>query len=165
MVERYESGPQASMAQTRSLREAMVERLDLSLKAISDWWDANLINFNANKTQACLLSAKRSQFQANPTFRGVPVPITDHLELLGVTLTPTLNFGPYIEAKAQVAAKKLGIISKVRQYFTPEQLLNLYKAQVRSCMEYCSHHQLNVYVCVDSHGLYRWFHCLIIFLH
>ena len=117
----------------------MVERLNLSLKAVSDWGDANLVKFNAAKTQACLFSAKRSQFQPNPSFRGVPVPITDRLELLGVTLTSTLNFGTYIEAKAQMAARKLGILSKVRQYFTPEQLLNLYQAQVRSCMEYCSY--------------------------
>lgn len=27
----------------------------------------------------------------------------------------------------------------VRRYFTAEQLLQLYQAQVRSCMEYCSH--------------------------
>ena len=38
-----------------------------------------------------------------------------------------------------MAAKKLGILAKVRRYFTPEQLLKLYQAQVRSCMEYCSH--------------------------
>ncbi|XP_045499438.1 uncharacterized protein LOC123697064 [Colias croceus] len=69
----------------------------------------------------------------------VSVPITNHLELLGITLTPTLNFGSFIESKAQVASKKLGILAKVRQYFSPGQLLNLYQAQVRSCMEYCSH--------------------------
>ncbi|KAJ8731368.1 hypothetical protein PYW07_004532 [Mythimna separata] len=117
----------------------MVERLNSSLKAVSDWGDANLVKFNAAKTQACLFSTKRSQFHPAPSFRGVTVPITDRLELLGVTLSSTLNFGSYIEAKAQLAAKKLGILAKVRRYFTPEQLLNLYKAQVRSCMEYCSH--------------------------
>ncbi|CAH2241659.1 jg26959 [Pararge aegeria aegeria] len=30
-------------------------------------------------------------------------------------------------------------INKVKRYLTPEQLLTLYQAQVRSCMEYCSH--------------------------
>ncbi|KAF9814744.1 hypothetical protein SFRURICE_014839 [Spodoptera frugiperda] len=98
-----------------------------------------LVEFNAAKTQACLFSAKRSQFSPAPTFRGAAVPITDRLDILGVTLTSTLNFGPFIEAKAHLAAKKLGILAKVRQYFTQEQLLKLYQAQVRSCMEYCSH--------------------------
>ncbi|KAJ8721717.1 hypothetical protein PYW07_002492 [Mythimna separata] len=86
----------------------------------------------------CQFCAKRKQFSF-PTFLGATVPITDHLDLLGVTLTSTFNFAPYIEAKAQLAAKKLGILAMVRQlYFTPEQLLTLYQVQVRSCMEYSS---------------------------
>lgn len=99
----------------------------------------NLVSFNASKTQACLFSAKKRPFNHKPSFREILVPISDHLELLGVELTSNLNFGSYIESKAKVAAKKLGILSKVRQYFTPEQLLLLYQAQVRSCMEYCCH--------------------------
>ncbi|XP_022818618.1 uncharacterized protein LOC111351080 [Spodoptera litura] len=117
----------------------MVNRLNLSLQAVSDWGDANLVRFNASKTQACLFSAKRSRFPLTPTFRGVSVPMGDRLELLGVTLMPILNFGSYIETKAQLAGRKLGVLSRVRRYFTPEQLLTLYQIQVRSCMEYCSH--------------------------
>ena len=139
VAERYVSNARAGGSQIQSLREAMVGRLNLSLQAVSEWGDANLVKFNAAKTQACLFSAKRSQFHPAPAFRGAAVPITDRLDLLGVTLTSTLNFGPFIEAKAQVAAKKLGILAKVRRYFTPDQLLKLYQAQVRSCMEYCSH--------------------------
>lgn len=139
VAERYTSSARASGSQIQSLREAMVGRLNSSLEAVSAWGNANLVEFNAAKTQACLFSAKRSQFSPAPTFRGAAVPITDCLDILGVTLTSTLNFGPFIEAKAHLAAKKLGILAKVRQYFTQEQLLKLYQAQVRSCMEYCSH--------------------------
>ncbi|CAH2235027.1 jg1297 [Pararge aegeria aegeria] len=59
--------------------------------------------------------------------------------LLGVNISSNLNFGKCIESKAKVAAKKLGILNKVRRYFTPSQRLALYQAQVRTCMEYCSH--------------------------
>ncbi|KAJ0181063.1 hypothetical protein K1T71_003148 [Dendrolimus kikuchii] len=117
----------------------MVERLNVSLQAVSEWGDANLVTFNASKTQACLFSAKRSLFDLTPTFRGVSITLTDRLQLLGISLTPIQNFGTYIESLVQVAAKKLGVLAKVRQYFTSEQLLNLYQAQVRSCMDYCSH--------------------------
>ncbi|CAH2234379.1 jg23681 [Pararge aegeria aegeria] len=49
-----------------------------------------------------------------------------------------------IESKAKtagtkLAGTKLGILNKVKRYLTPEQYLTLYQAQVRSCMEYCSH--------------------------
>ncbi|CAH2218321.1 jg23594 [Pararge aegeria aegeria] len=38
-----------------------------------------------------------------------------------------------------LAGKKHDILNKVKRYFTTKQLLILYQAQVRSCMEYCSH--------------------------
>ncbi|XP_063362860.1 uncharacterized protein LOC134651689 [Cydia amplana] len=117
----------------------MVERLNLSLDTVSEWGAANLVRFNATKTQACLFTAKRSQFTLAPTFQNVSLPVTNHLELLGLSLKPNLNFGSTIESRAKTAAKKLGVLFKVRRYFTPNQLLSLYQAQVRSCMEYCCH--------------------------
>ncbi|KAJ0180403.1 hypothetical protein K1T71_003807 [Dendrolimus kikuchii] len=117
----------------------MFEPLNVSFQAVSEWSDANLVMFNASKTQACLFSAKPSLFDLTPTFRGVSITLTDRLQFLGISLTPTLSFGTYIESLAQVAAKKLCVLAKVREYFTSEQLLNLYQAQVRSCIEYCSH--------------------------
>jgi len=139
VVERYVSTARARKNEIQELRDEMLQRLNLTLKAVSDWGDANLVKFNASKTQACLFSAKKSPFLQVPVFRDVPVAIGDHLELLGVSLTPTLNFGSYIESKAKTAAMKLGILNKVKRYFTPGQLLSLYKAQVRAGMEYCCH--------------------------
>ena len=66
---------------------------------------ANLVRFNATKTQACLFSAERSPFDLASPFRDVPVSIADHLELLGMNLTLDLNFGHYIESLATTAAK------------------------------------------------------------
>ncbi|XP_045497535.1 uncharacterized protein LOC123695674 [Colias croceus] len=83
--------------------------------------------------------AKRTGFGLTPSFQNVSLNLSNELELLGLTLSSSLNFKSFIESKVQVAAKKLGILSKVREFFTPEQLLNLYKAQVRSGVEYCSH--------------------------
>ncbi|XP_047997328.1 uncharacterized protein LOC125234949 [Leguminivora glycinivorella] len=139
VVERYLASAGDSRDDIHSQREAMVERANLTLSRVSQWGDDNLVKFNATKTQACLFSAKRSPFDLTPTFRGASVPITGSLELLGVELSSVLNFGTFIESKAQTAARKLGILNKVKRYFTPGQLLKLYKAQVRSCMEYCSH--------------------------
>ncbi|CAH2099017.1 unnamed protein product [Euphydryas editha] len=139
VTDRYFSSARASKDVIQSCREDMVSRLNVALQAVSEWGDANLVTFNATKTQACVFSSKRSPLHLAPTFRNVSVEITDSLQLLGVELSSNLNFGQHIESKAKTAAKKLGILSKVRRYFTPEQLLQLYQAQVRSCMEYCCH--------------------------
>ncbi|KAJ8722965.1 hypothetical protein PYW07_004145 [Mythimna separata] len=139
VVERYLPSTQASKELIRSEREAMVERTNDSLQAVSEWGEANLVGFNATKTQARLFTAKRSPFTLAPAFRNVSLECADRLQLLGVEISSDLNFGRFIESKAKIAARKLGVLAKVRQYFTPGQLLMLYKAQVRSCVEYCSH--------------------------
>lgn len=139
VVERYISSARAKSQETQSMRESMIERVNLKLQKVSDWGDANLVKFNPSKTQACLFSAKKSALLLTPTFQGVSLPIVDHLGLLGFTISSKLNFGQQIESMALSASKKLGIVSKVRRYFSPEQLLNLYTAQIRSCMEYCCH--------------------------
>ena len=79
-----------------SCRDAMVNRLNVALQAVCDWGDANLVTFNA--TQACVF--------LTTTFRGISVPLTDSLQLFGVELSSNLNFGQYIESKAQIAAWK-----------------------------------------------------------
>jgi hypothetical protein len=156
VADRYFSSARSESAETTSQREALIERLNLSLKSVSDWGETNLAQFNANKTQACLFSAKRSSFTLAPTFQDTPLPLSDHLELLGMDITSDLNFGRSIESKVKTAAKKLGVLCKVQQYFSSKQLLHLYQAQVRSCMEYCGHlwdgaakYQLNALDSVD----------------
>nr|CAH7717371.1 unnamed protein product [Callosobruchus chinensis] len=42
-------------------------------------------------------------------------------------------------ATAFAAGKKLGYLFGARKYFSPSNLLTLYKAQIRHSLEYCSH--------------------------
>ncbi|KAL0879124.1 hypothetical protein ABMA27_004075 [Loxostege sticticalis] len=114
VMEKYLSSAGASGVEVQRMREAMVERTSLTLSNVSQWGDHNLVSFNASKTQACLFSAKRSPFTLSPTFRGTSVPVTDTLQLLGIELSSDLNFGTAIESKAQIAARKLGVLNKVK---------------------------------------------------
>lgn len=129
VTDRYMSSARASRDEIRFLREALVERTNATLSHVSQWGEDNLVKFNATKTQACLFSYLPRCILTNRRPPGI----------LGMELSSNLNFGTTIESRAQTAAKKMDVLSKVKRYFTPEQLLTLYKAQVRSCMEYCSH--------------------------
>nr|CAH7729217.1 unnamed protein product [Callosobruchus chinensis] len=42
-------------------------------------------------------------------------------------------------SNATAAGKKLGYLFRARKNFSPSNLLTLYKAQIRSSLEYCSH--------------------------
>nr|CAH7725917.1 unnamed protein product [Callosobruchus chinensis] len=45
----------------------------------------------------------------------------------------------HVSSIAAVAGKKLGYLFTSRKYFSPTNLLTLYKAQIRPSLEYCSH--------------------------
>ena len=59
--------------------------------------------------------------------------------MLGVTLDSDLSWNDHIISVAKAAACKLGFLFRTKRFFTPTQLLTLYKAQIRPCREYCSH--------------------------
>nr|CAH7745980.1 unnamed protein product [Callosobruchus chinensis] len=45
----------------------------------------------------------------------------------------------HVSSVATAAGKKLGYLLRARKYFSPSNLLRLYKAQIRTSLEYCSH--------------------------
>src|SRR5678816_3858491 len=46
---------------------------------------------------------------------------------------------PHITTVAKAASKKLGVLFRLRDFFSSSQLIQLYKGLIRPCMEYCSH--------------------------
>ena len=58
--------------------------------------------------------------------------------MLGVTLGSDLSWNGHISTTAKAAARKLGLLFRSRRYYTPSQLLTLYKAQIRPCLKYGS---------------------------
>nr|CAH7740661.1 unnamed protein product [Callosobruchus chinensis] len=45
----------------------------------------------------------------------------------------------HVSSIATAAGKKLGYLFRARKYFSPSNLLTLYKAQISPSLEYCSH--------------------------
>lgn len=68
--------------------------------------------------------------------------ISNHLDVVGWILSVNLNFRRYVECPVKKAVKRLCVRFKVRQYFMSKQFFNLYKAQVRSCMQHCCYFQI-----------------------
>merc|ERR1712035_111623 len=61
------------------------------------------------------------------------------LNILGLSFTKTLNWKFHISSIAKTASKKMGVLWRMHQFFSPSQLLTVYKGLVRPCMEYASH--------------------------
>lgn len=136
---RYCYGPPGCRDGTVSGREDLVIELNRSLDLISTWGSRNMVEFNARKTQVCAFTCKKSPFSPLPNLQGIPLSMRNDLSILGVDIRCDLNPRNHIEGVISATSRRVGILNKVRRFFTPGQLYRLYKAQVRPGMEYCSH--------------------------
>nr|CAH7743472.1 unnamed protein product [Callosobruchus chinensis] len=102
-----------SVVELERRKLATAASLSKDLEAITAWGLKNMVESNASKTQYCTPSNKRCP--------------SEHSVLMNN------------QALTRTAGKKLRYLFRVRKYFSPSNLLTLYKAQIRPSLEYCSH--------------------------
>ena len=61
------------------------------------------------------------------------------LNILGEFFSRDLSWKDHITSLSKQASKRLGVLRRLQHFFTPPQLLALYRGVVRPCMEYASH--------------------------
>nr|CAI5818786.1 unnamed protein product [Callosobruchus analis] len=69
-----------------------------------------------------------------------------------------MSWHDHVATIAKTASQKLGVLFRCRKLYTPEQLLLLYKAQIRPSLEYCS--QNRAVKLIDTHNLTKDLHSL-----
>ena len=70
---------------------------------------------------------------------GHKLDISSSFTQLGLSISSNLTWKPHINSIAKHASHKLYVLSRARGYFSPSQLLTIYKYQIRPSLEYCSH--------------------------
>ena len=111
---------------------------DLSL--ISDWGRANLVLFNASKTPFLQLSTRHNLPDNYPLFfNDTQLPLSSTLNTFGLSFTKNLNCQFHISTLAKSAFKKLGILWRLRPFFSPSKLLALNRGLIHPSLEYGSH--------------------------
>ena len=121
-------------------RRDATERLTSDLSLISEWGNKNLVKFNASKTQFLHLSTRHNLPDNYPLFfNDTQLSPSSTLNILGLSFTKNLNWKLHISSLAKSASMKLGVLWRLRQFFSPHQLLTLYRGLIRPCMEYASH--------------------------
>src|ERR1700755_2534175 len=61
------------------------------------------------------------------------------LNILVVSFSRYLSWKDHITSLSKQASKRLAVLRRLQYFFTPPQLLALYRSVVRPCMEYASH--------------------------
>nr|CAH7730925.1 unnamed protein product [Callosobruchus chinensis] len=94
-----------------------------------------MVEFNASKTQYCTLSNKWCTSEHSVLMSNQALPRSHSFKLLGENMIWHEHLSPI----ATAAGKKLRYLCRARKYFSPSNLLTLYKAQIRPSRDYCSH--------------------------
>nr|CAH7758112.1 unnamed protein product [Callosobruchus chinensis] len=111
-----------SVVELERRRLATAASLSKDLEAITAWRLKNMVEFNASKTQYCTLSNTRCPSVQSVLMNNQALPRSHSFELLGVSITENMIWH-----------------NTARKYFSPSNLLTLYKAQIRPSLEYCSY--------------------------
>ena len=120
-------------------RNTSASILTNDLTNVEKWGSDNLVKFNEEKTRQVVISRKHHQDFPPVFMNGHKLDISSSITQLGLSTSSNLTWKPHINSIAKHASQKLGFLSRARGYFSPSQLLTIYKSQIRSSLEYCSH--------------------------
>ncbi|KAL7630252.1 UNVERIFIED_CONTAM: hypothetical protein RMT77_019605 [Armadillidium vulgare] len=99
-----------------------------------------MVVFNASKTQFLHLSTRHNlPHNYDIFFENTQLKPSSVLNILGVSFSRDLSWKDHITSLSKQASKRLGVLRRLHSFFTPPQLLALYRGVVRPCMEYASH--------------------------
>nr|CAH7760297.1 unnamed protein product [Callosobruchus chinensis] len=132
------NGP-TSVVELERRRLAMAASLSKDLEAITACGLKNMVEFNASKTQYWTPLNKRCPSEHSILMNNQALPRSHSFKLLEVSITESTIWREHVSSIATAAGKKFGYLFRVRKYFSPSNLLTLYKAQIRPSLEYCSH--------------------------
>ena len=117
-----------------------LEQLTSDLSRISNWGKENMVVFNASKTQFLHLSTRYNlPHNYDIFFKNMQLKPSSAFNILGVSFSRGLSWKDHFTSLSKQASKRLGFLRRLRSFFTPPQLLALYRGIVCPCMEYVSH--------------------------
>ena len=119
-------------------RDKVTASLNRDLGEIKAWVDKWKVTFESTKCKATVLSRKRHPFSPNPFFSGYNLPLQNQLDILGVTFDSRLVWSRHLSKISETAVQRLAALHKISSILDSKGVATVYKAQVRSVMEYSS---------------------------
>ena len=115
-----------------------VNNLQSDLEHMNSWIKDWSLKLNIKKCQIVSYGRKANIIHNNYFIDHEKILSTDLVKDLGVTFDPQLNFSAHIKEKVNKAYARLGVIRRNFNYMSHDVFCLLYKAMVRSHLEYAS---------------------------
>ena len=103
------------------------------------WGKKWLADFNAGKTQLVLFDHSDKNDSIDVKMDGSVLEEKSSFQILGLTFSSKLDWGPCIISVDKTASKKIGALICSMKFLSPEVALYLYKSTICLCIEYFSH--------------------------
>ena len=110
--------------------------LNRDLHCMKMWADKWKVTFEPSKCKAMTISRKRNPSTLDLYFGDCKLAQKEELSILGVTVDSKLTWGKHISNTTARAGQKLGALRRVANKLDVKGKSTVYKAQVRSVMEY-----------------------------
>ena len=131
----YADGNQLYFADTDP---AVVEHvLNKELVVVCEWFRNNKMILNPEKCKALVLSRKPN-VKLSLFAEGVALPLLDTVDLFGLTLDNSLNFGKHITKISKKVGKQLDVLCRLKNILSFRTKLCLYNSFIMSHFHYCS---------------------------
>ena len=118
--------------------ETVGDSLNKDLASMKTWADKWKVTFEPTKCKAMTLSRKRQPSRTDLYFGATKISEVDELEILGVTVDKRLTWNTHISNISSRAGQRLGALRRVAPKLDAFGRGTVYKAQIRSVMEYAS---------------------------
>lgn len=112
--------------------------LNRDLEKMRIWASRRKVTFEPSKLKVMTISRKRTPTRSELQFRSTPLAVINELEILGATIDSKLTWTKHVSNTASRAGQKLGALRRVANKLDRRGRAIVYKAQVRSVMEYTS---------------------------
>ena len=125
------------------VNDPLISAIDLNhdLNVIQQWAHQWKMEFNPDPTKQAtevLFSCKKCMpFHPQLAFNGAPVKTMNEQKHLGLILDSGLSFTKHLNEKITKAKKNIGLIKQLSKYLPLKTLNQMYKAFVRSHLDYC----------------------------
>ena len=118
--------------------KSIKKRINIDLKLLMKWLNANKISLNVAKTEVILFRHPNKQIDYNVRLKlnGKRLTFTTHVKYLGVILDENLSWKFHINSISTKLRKSNGIISRLRYYLPKSILISLYYALFHSHVSY-----------------------------
>ena len=113
------------------------DNVNTVLKSITEWFRANFLSLNVQKTFTQHYSIASTDFRVTCTIDDQAIEEKDEIRYLGIIIDQQLKFSAHISNTASKVSRNIGIIGRIRPYIDRKTTYLLYNTLILSQLNYC----------------------------